>query len=91
MKKPRLGPTHDFPRGKLNAQDEGGLTIAIGNEGGNVVIRFGKKIAWVGFPPEEAIQFALSIMKHARFMGSVIICPGGPDAEDMGRRGQSDP
>ena len=62
----KLGPTGDFPNGKLNAHDEGGLRLAVGVEGANVVIAFGKPVAWLGMPPAEAVQLAEMIIKHAR-------------------------
>lgn len=61
----KLGPTGDFPQGKLNPHDEGGLTSAISTENGNVRIDFGKKIAWFAFPPEAAIAFACMIIHRA--------------------------
>lgn len=93
MKRPKLGPTGDFPSGKLDADDEGGINIAIGSQigpSGKIVVRieFGKPIAWLGLPQEQAVQFAISVIKHARFAGSIII--GDGDAEDLGRRGQGD-
>jgi hypothetical protein len=60
-----LGPTGKFPHGKLNATDEGELTIAIGKEAGNVVVEFGTPTAWVAMPPDRALAFAAVIVKHA--------------------------
>ena len=34
----QFGPTGEFPRGKLNADDEGGLTLGITNDKGTVII-----------------------------------------------------
>ena len=64
MKSP-FGPTGEFPRGKLNRHDEGALNIGITNMNGVVRIEFGKKIAWIGLPPNEALSFAAIIIKHA--------------------------
>jgi hypothetical protein len=60
------GPTGDFPAGKLNDEDEGGLRIAVGSERGNVVIAFGKPVAWIGMPPQEAADLATMIIRNAR-------------------------
>lgn len=60
------GPTGDFPRGRLNADDEGGLRIAIGGENGNVVMAFGKDVAWIGLPPQQAVDLAQQLIKWAR-------------------------
>ena len=83
-----LGPTGDFPKGKLDATDEGGINIAIGSQVGPdglvVRIEFGKPTAWLGLPQEQAVQFAIAIIKHARFMGQIVIGDGGDDASDFG-------
>lgn len=42
-----IGPTGQFPQGQLNEHDEGELRVAVGVEGGKVVVHFGKKIAWI--------------------------------------------
>ena len=61
-----LGPTGEFPEGKTDDTDEGALRIAISHEGENVVIRFGKKVAWVGMPKADAMNFAATVIKHAQ-------------------------
>jgi hypothetical protein len=60
-----LGPTGRFPQGKLNETDEGELTLSIGTEKGNVRVDFGTPVAWFALPPELALQFASTIVKHA--------------------------
>lgn len=62
----KFGPTRDFPRGKLNESDDGGLQIGVATDDqDNVIINFGTKVQWIGMPPEDAINFAKLIMKHA--------------------------
>lgn len=61
-----LGPTGDFPLGKLNKEDEGGLMIGIGEEDGKVIISFGTPVAWVGMTPLHAMQFAAAIIARAK-------------------------
>lgn len=60
-----LGPTGEFPQGKLNDDDEGELTIAIGIENGKVVIRFGKEVAWLGMDADGARGMAASLIRKA--------------------------
>lgn len=60
-----LGATKSFPAGHLNQTDEGGIKMAIGHESGKVIVNFGTPVAWVGFTPDEALQFAQSIINHA--------------------------
>jgi hypothetical protein len=62
----RLGATGDFPDGKINETDEGGLRIAVGKEeSGRIVVHFGKPTAWIGFDDESATRFAASILQCA--------------------------
>ncbi len=62
-----LGATGDYPRGKLDEHDEGGLRPAIVADPANGVLRieFGKPVAWLGLPRVEALQFANLIVKNA--------------------------
>lgn len=57
--------TDKYPRGKLNDQDEGALTTAIGIEKDCVVIKWNKPVAWIGMPKDMAIEFASTIIKQA--------------------------
>lgn len=58
-----------FPEGKLNANDEGELMVMIGTESGRVVVRFPKPVAWIGFPPEQALELAETLIAHAVGLG----------------------
>lgn len=59
-----LGATGRYPRGKLNADDQGELRIAIGREGSSIVVDFGKEVKWIGFAPEDARAFAVTLLRH---------------------------
>jgi hypothetical protein len=61
----KLGPTGQFPQGKLNEHDEGGLQIAIGQENGKVVVKFGKEVAWIGLDADAALAVASILVGHA--------------------------
>lgn len=63
--KPTVGATGRFPQGKLNANDEGELAMAITHKDGKVIIDFGKPTAWIGFDPQQAIQLASLLKMHA--------------------------
>lgn len=70
MNKDKPGPTGDFPEGKLNPDDEGGLNIAVSHEirpSGAAVVRidFGSPTAWVAMGADQALAFASIIVKHA--------------------------
>jgi hypothetical protein len=59
----------EFPDGKLNESDEGALAFQVGSESGRVSIVFPKKVSWIAFSPDDAIQLALTLIKHARAIG----------------------
>jgi hypothetical protein len=58
---------HDpqYPNGKLNEDDNGALTIAVGTEGDVVCVYFGKPIAWFGMPAQDARNLAQTLIQHA--------------------------
>jgi hypothetical protein len=60
--------TGTFPDGKLDENDEGGVAIGVAIDQGNVVIHFPKPIAWLAFPPEQAIEIAHVLKAHADFI-----------------------
>lgn len=60
-----LGPTGDFPRGKLSEDDEGGLRIAILHREKTVLMNFGNTVAWIGLDVKTAKQLAEAIIHHA--------------------------
>lgn len=62
----------EYPDGKLNPNDEGGIAVAIGHENGRVVIRFPKPVAWIGFTADQAIEIAETLIAHARECGSTV-------------------
>ena len=66
MSKPKLGSTGDFPRGKLNADDEGGLQIAVYERDKTVIINFGKEVEWIGLDKQTAITLGESIIEKAK-------------------------
>jgi hypothetical protein len=70
------GPTGDFPHGKLDDDDEGGIKVAISGHlapDGTPMVRldFGKSLAWLSLPRQQAILFAMSLLKFAGL--SVVI------------------
>lgn len=65
IEKLELGPTGQFPDGKLADCDEGEIQIAVTVLQGKVVINFGKPIAFIGFTTEQADDIADLLRKHA--------------------------
>jgi hypothetical protein len=60
-----LGATGEYPHGKLNADDEGALRVAVGVDQGVVKVMFGKPTAWIGMPKKHALALADSIRQQA--------------------------
>lgn len=58
----------EFPQGRLSGDDDGSLTFKIGAdaEKGVVAIEYSKPTMWVAMPPQEAINLAQALIKHAR-------------------------
>jgi hypothetical protein len=54
-----------YPRGRLNVQDEGAVEVAITVDQDCVVIAFPKQIAWIGMPAEMAEQLADALREKA--------------------------
>lgn len=61
-----LGPTGNYPLGKLNETDEGEIMMGVSHTPGKVILNFGKPVAWIGFTAEQASELADSFMEHAR-------------------------
>lgn len=55
-----------FPEGKITPDDEGAISVAIGISNGNVIINFGKPIAWLGLPPAACMEMGRTLIKRAR-------------------------
>lgn len=60
------GATGQHPMGKLTEHDEGELQFTIGQKDGKVVLDFGKPVAWVGMPAQQAADLAAFLIKRAR-------------------------
>jgi hypothetical protein len=58
--------TDQFPRGKLNADDEGELQARIGVRDKTLIIDFGKPVVWLGLDHHTAMSLAANIMKRAQ-------------------------
>lgn len=65
-KKP-LGARNSFSQGKLNEDDGGDIAIGIAYDKVDGIVRmdFGKPVAWLGFPPPQAVELAKLILKNA--------------------------
>jgi len=66
MMKKLLG---EFPDGKLTPHDEGATAVQVGQHGGRVVVEFPNPTKWIGFTPDQAVEIAATLIKHARAIG----------------------
>jgi hypothetical protein len=57
--------TEQYPRGKLNASDEGALAMGIAVKDKTVIVDFGKEVAWLGLDADTARQFARTLLRRA--------------------------
>jgi hypothetical protein len=64
-RKAQLRMQGEFPDGRLNAADEGMVSVVIGHEKGSVGIAFPHPTKWVAFTPKQAIDIAQSLIRHA--------------------------
>lgn len=64
-REPSFGATGKFPEGKLTPSDEGELQFGITNNNGQVIVNFGKPVAWLGMQPQQAVALADALMRHA--------------------------
>ena len=61
----RKPEANKFPSGKLDADDEGELNVAISHYRGTVRIEFGKKIEWFAMSPEQARGLGELLIEYA--------------------------
>lgn len=62
------GPTGEFPDGKLNEDDDGGLIIKmqVSKENQVLMIEFGTNVTWIGLTKKDALNFAWNILSKAK-------------------------
>jgi hypothetical protein len=60
-----VGATGEFPDGSMDNGDEGELRMAVFAKDGCVVIDFGKPTSWIGLAPDQAQEFAHTLLKWA--------------------------
>lgn len=55
-------------RGRISGDDDGELAFVVssGKTPGIVRVDFGKPVEWLGLPPQEAVELAQLLIKHAR-------------------------
>ena len=63
-----VGPTGEYPKGRINADDQGELKVAMGinEEHKRIMIDFGTSVSWLGLGVEEAEAFANGLLDNVR-------------------------
>lgn len=61
----KLGPTKDYPQGKMGDYDEGGLWIGITTKADKVVVHFGTPVAFLGLSAQDARNLAKVLVSRA--------------------------
>lgn len=63
----KIGPTGQFPGGKIDPDDQGELAIglAIDEVRELIIIEFGAHVAWLGLTPQQAIALAADLKDKA--------------------------
>jgi hypothetical protein len=60
------GPTGEFPKGKLRADDRGELAVAISlRADGTIFMEFGTSVTWLAMSREDAIVLAHLLLEKA--------------------------
>lgn len=67
LKDLKIGPTGQFPRGRADVDDDGELRLALATDHANALVRiaFGRPVAWLGLPAEDARALAHMLVEKA--------------------------
>ena len=61
-----VGPTGEFPDGKVSPDDSGELIMGIGIWRGMVRVEFGSSVSWLGLPSKQARRMAEIILSKVQ-------------------------
>jgi len=61
-----LGPTGEFPHGKLTVDDEGQIQFSVGIKDDKVIMDFGTPVRWIGMTADDAREVGKTLIKHAK-------------------------
>ena len=58
----------EWPEGRIEGTDDGQIVFKLSSdpETGVIKVDFGKPVTWVGMSPNDAVQVAQLLIKHAR-------------------------
>lgn len=64
-----VGPTGEFPNGKVSPDDAGELAMGVGIKNDQVYLVFKTPVAWIGMGPDDARGLAASLKEKADALG----------------------
>lgn len=73
-----------YPRGRISGDDEGetAAAMAVDHATKTLIIRYPKPVQWVGYGPEEAMQYLMLLAKNvAQLTGTPISVVIGSEEE----------
>lgn len=62
----KLGPTGEFPHGKLTPGDKGQIQFTVGRRDDKVIMDFGTSVKWIGMTADHAREVGKELIKHAK-------------------------
>lgn len=77
----------EYPRGRISGDDEGqtATAMAVDHQNKTLIIRYFKPIVWVGYGPDEAMQYLMMLAKHvSQLVGKPITVSIGDESEGGG-------
>lgn len=63
---PTFGATGATPAGEVSADDEGAIQFNLGTANGQVIVNFGKPVAWLGLSPHQAMTLGQALLVQAQ-------------------------
>lgn len=73
----KLGPTGEYPEGKLDEADDGELRISVGKVDDKVVMSFGTPVEWIGMTLAQALQIGQALIAKATGGSPCAMVTGG--------------
>lgn len=65
MSDEKIGPTGQFPNGKIRKDDEGEIRFGVNHTNGTVIIQFNSPVTWLSFYPHQARDLAKLLLDQA--------------------------
>ena len=62
---PKIGPTGQYPAGKVSPEDRGGIACALYHRAGRIFMDFGTSLTFIAMTPAEARAFAKALREKA--------------------------